>query len=467
MPLFNDLVGFSTTSLLDMTEIVRCDGGFGDAAVAGDPTVRQFTYGPTAGGTSQTRIAALVGIGSNIVVGAVGAGFVLSDGTPITAVAGVTQFPDAAGVIRILYDVDSSYFVFASDGSQISFPRTVCLYHELAHAFHIANGTLNTANPEFQAETDENGFRTQVGLVLRDPNNHAGGLGGGNGQSVPSCSGAPTTSGGCLVATAAEGSPEAPGVVRLKSARDAFMARSPVFGAIAGQTLAEYYGFSPFIALDMQRDPALRAAVNAWFVRPLSHFDGILAAFIASNADVPATIRVLAPRIRAWEGATPHLPAVATAAAALAERLATGARGGRGEAPADPTPEAVFAYVADRVLWAGPAPGIAWMSHLLRIYWRVAAAGPEPDEETVARLAAAAGDWIASAPIPPQVLDLPAALLEAELVRLGASVFRSGPVRARVAARLLAAAEASPVDDARRIGRSLARTGYVALQSEG
>ena len=466
MPLFNDLGGFSTTCLLDMTEIVRCDGGFGDTTVAGDPTVRRFTYAPTIGGTSQTRIAALVGVGSNIVVGAVGAGFVLADGTPITAVAGVTQFPDAAGVIRILYDVDSSYFVFAADGSQISFPRTVCLYHELAHAFHMANGTLS-ANPEFQAETDENGFRSQVGLALRDPNNHAGGLGAGNGEAVPSCSGAPSTGTGCFVATAAEGSPEAPGVVRLKSARDAFMAGSPVFGAIAGRTLAEYYGFSPFIALDMQRNPELRAAVNAWFVRPLAHFEGILAAFIASNADVPATVRVLAPRIRSWEGATGHLPAVAAAAAALVERLATGARGGRGEQPADPTPEAVFAYVADRVLWAGPAPGIAWMSHLLLIYWRIAAAGPAPDEETVARLAVAAGDWIASAPIPPQVLDLPAALLEAELVRLGASVFRSGPVRARVAARLLGAAEASSADDARRIARALARTGYVALQSGG
>ncbi|WP_297971549.1 M91 family zinc metallopeptidase, partial [uncultured Amaricoccus sp.] len=339
MPLFNDLGGFSNTCMLDMVEIVRCDGGFGDTVVTGDTTVRQFTYSPSLSGTSQTRIAALVGIGSNIVLGAVGAGFVLPDGTPITAAAGVTFPPDAAGVIRILYDVQSAYFVFASDGSQISFPRTVCLYHELAHAFHIANGTLDTANPEFQAETDENGFRAQVGLTLRDPNNHAGGLGAGNGQVVPSCSGVDSgggSGGGCFVASAAAGSPEAPQVVRLKSARDALMAGSPAFGAIAGRTLAEYYGFSPFIALDMRRDPALREAVNAWFVRPLSHFDGVIAAFLASGGDAGATVRELGRRVRAWESATPALPEIAAAAAGLVARLEAGAPGGAAAPPADP-----------------------------------------------------------------------------------------------------------------------------------
>lgn len=62
----------------------------------------------------------------------------------------------------------------------------VLLFHELAHTFHLGNGTFNAATPEPQAKTDENTYRTQVGLALRDVSNHNGGIGAGDGLQVPS-----------------------------------------------------------------------------------------------------------------------------------------------------------------------------------------------------------------------------------------------------------------------------------------
>src|SRR5262249_46929984 len=64
-------------------------------------------------------------------------------------------------------------------------PPPVILYHELSHAFHLANGdplatgdSGCTGSPEEQrAETDENDMRDQLGLPHRDVTDHCGSSG--------------------------------------------------------------------------------------------------------------------------------------------------------------------------------------------------------------------------------------------------------------------------------------------------
>jgi hypothetical protein len=175
--------------MADLFTIVRCDGGIGETDV--NAQVTQVTYAKSAAGVGQDRIQTLVGLATNIAISATTAGTTIPDGmggmVPINLVGGVT-FVDAGGVIQVAYCFDNHMFAFDTGGARIELPRSVILFHELAHAFHRANGTFNAGNPEFQAITDENTYRAQVGLTARDPNNHDGGEGAGNGQTIPSCS---------------------------------------------------------------------------------------------------------------------------------------------------------------------------------------------------------------------------------------------------------------------------------------
>lgn len=192
MPLFISKLANPGQATADLFTIVRCDGGIGQTDV--NAQVSQVTYTKTApGGTGQNRIEALVGLATNIAISAAPTGTTFPDGMggniPINLVGGVTFPPDANGIIQVAYCFDNQMFAFDTGGTAISLPRSVILFHELAHAFHRGNGTFNAGNPEFQAITDENTFRAQVGLTARDPNNHNGGEGPSNGQSPPSCSG--------------------------------------------------------------------------------------------------------------------------------------------------------------------------------------------------------------------------------------------------------------------------------------
>ena len=201
MPLFVSKLGNTEAqAMADLFTIVRCDGGLGQTDVPGGQ-VAKVSYAKTASGAGQDRIQALVGLAADIAITAAPTGATIPDGmggmVPINVVGGATFPPDASGIIQVAYCFDNQMFAFDAAGAKISLPRSVILFHELAHAFHRGNGTFNAGDPELQAETDENTFRAQVGLTARDPNNHNGGEGASNGQAVPSCSGMGPQPAGC------------------------------------------------------------------------------------------------------------------------------------------------------------------------------------------------------------------------------------------------------------------------------
>lgn len=191
MPLFVSKLADAGAAAVDLFSITRCDGGLGQQVF--NSQIDRVIYAKTASGTGQDRIEALVNGATSVAVSAAPAGTTIPDGmgnnVPINLVGGVTYAPDANNFIQVAYCFNNQMYGFDTAGNRITLPRAVILFHELSHAFHRANGSFDAANPEFQAITDENSFRAQVGIALRDPTNHDGGEGPGNGQTVPSCAG--------------------------------------------------------------------------------------------------------------------------------------------------------------------------------------------------------------------------------------------------------------------------------------
>ena len=191
MTLFLSKLANDGAALVDVFTITRCDSALGVTAATSQ--VDRITYAKTSSGAGQDRIEALVQSAGNVVVSAVPNGTNIPDGAgnmiPINLVGGATYPADANGLIQVAYCFDNAMYGFDTAGNQISLPRSVILLHELSHAFHRANGSFDAADPEFQAITDENSYRAQVGLPLRDPNNHNGGQGPGDGLQVPTCTG--------------------------------------------------------------------------------------------------------------------------------------------------------------------------------------------------------------------------------------------------------------------------------------
>lgn len=191
MPLFLSKLANSGAATVDLFTIVRCDAALGIDPATNE--VDRVAYVKTSSGAGQDRIEALVQSAGNVVISAVPNGTTIPDGSggsiPINLVGGATYPPDASGLIQVAYCFDNAMFGFDTAGNQISLPRSVILFHELSHAFHRANGSFNAADPEFQAITDENAYRAQVSLPLRDPTNHNGGQGAGDGRQVPTCTG--------------------------------------------------------------------------------------------------------------------------------------------------------------------------------------------------------------------------------------------------------------------------------------
>jgi hypothetical protein len=69
--------------------------------------------------------------------------------------------------VVILFDAripeQGSHWVFNSQQQRIEFTAVQNLYHELAHAKHLTNGTWRYADSEGQAIEEENIFRAQLG----------------------------------------------------------------------------------------------------------------------------------------------------------------------------------------------------------------------------------------------------------------------------------------------------------------
>jgi hypothetical protein len=112
----------------------------------------------------------------------------LKSGEAKASGGGVTSFPggmakatDKTGTKAIVtLDKnlkDDSLYVYDKSGNKISDPVDVVATHELTHALNVANGTIDSDNPERQAIEGENQQRTErtPKLTERDPLNHGGG----------------------------------------------------------------------------------------------------------------------------------------------------------------------------------------------------------------------------------------------------------------------------------------------------
>ena len=166
-------------------------------------------------------------------------------------------FTTAVGVaVDVTLCNGNGYFTRGVNNTQIAFPGSVILYHELVgHALHHCRGDFNSGNPEVgQAIPEENVLRAVLGLPQRTL--HDGGCGGG-------------TDDGCFVATAAYGSAIASEVQELRMFRD-FVLRSTRWGSdFFDDFYKYYYTISPPIAARMQADEHLAEMVRAILVQPL------------------------------------------------------------------------------------------------------------------------------------------------------------------------------------------------------
>ncbi len=285
MPLFVITNPQETQVGLDLAHIVGTDsGGIGTPGTGG--TQDQVTYAQTQNSFSKNRMNTLINNTPSfpIVITGVLNTFTLPNGTPITSAAGVTSTRavdrNAAGTglnpnstISIIYDVTgcggAGYCGFDTSNNSIPITTEVILFHELAHAFHwtindfgLRGGAFDQTFVEPQAETDENQLRAEEvpPLPARDINNHGGGCGT---CVVPSK---------CFIVSAAFGSSQAPEVEAFRQLRDKLLRQSMLGDEFFAHLFAEYYGFSPLIAVDMNASDTLRTLIAHLLVEPLLAF---------------------------------------------------------------------------------------------------------------------------------------------------------------------------------------------------
>ncbi|MFI9080017.1 CFI-box-CTERM domain-containing protein [Streptomyces sioyaensis] len=370
MALYIDVTGTPDSVFADLYAIAHSDGGLGEVGVP-DPTVNQVTYTPTLSGTTVTRLKAVVDHPSTIVITGLPSGATGPDGNPITG-NGLT-YVDGAGVIRIAYDTGqcngNGIWTVGEDGSHISTPGPVVLYHEMSHAWHYATGTIaaTPALEEVAAETDENDMRDVVGLPHRKVTDHTGGCGG------------VAPGGGCFIVTAAYGSTARARVERLRSLRDGVLKPHPVGLAAFDELHREYYRFSPAVAARMDRDEDFRATVRDLLVEPLTAFFELAAARVFTPEGLPGA------RLRLEEIARGHHTGDA---AELARSLSEPAGGG---------PSVLGISVP------GESPLVQWaLIGPLALYWQSVARGLSPGcvVEVMERYVPV---WGAGLPCPPGV----------------------------------------------------------------
>ncbi len=479
MPLFIDITLNVAQPTVDLFSIARCDTAVGQQNVS-DPTATQVTYNSSQkknSGAGPDRLFTLCNsIATNIVIHAVNSSYILPDGTPITQSAGQT-FPFDGTAIRIIYDCTSAggsgYFVFNTGGSQISFPSPVLLFHELSHAFHLAKGDSPPPGPaaEHQAITDEDAFRQQVGIALRDPNNHAGGVGSGNGQDVPQCGGSvPPIK--CFVVGAAYGSEAADHIEMLRSRRTALSLRSELCADVIGGLVTEYYQFSPAVASDMNRRPCLKHAIKEWLVDPLLCFVEIFEAYLQFGREPERFERAAKEHFSRFLDEREHnlntkeLTAVRNAAADLTLSLQSGNPESEMVAlPLKPfncaDPALVFAYFRDMIKsQCGTTSHLPWGLQALHIFWDSVGQQPLSGSVFASRLA----QWLSSAPVPESFWTLPADQLREEFEGLAYVLLQTAQARQQVATRLLGTCAG---EHSSRVKSVLQEAGYLDSNTEG
>lgn len=154
------------------------------ASVLDGFTVTQVTYHQDSGGFAASRIATIANVLPDpIVLSTKNSTYTLPDGTPITTVQAAILFATFGQILvwDQTYCNGDGYHVFNAAGEPIEQESYLTVFHELSHAYHNAMGSSPTdlAASEALAITETNILRSELGLELRDPNNHNGGCGPG------------------------------------------------------------------------------------------------------------------------------------------------------------------------------------------------------------------------------------------------------------------------------------------------
>ena len=467
MTLFILAAGYLLPVEGDMGTILEGDtSGFGDLGTTIDPagnTAVEMSYTQTGSSFSRDRMNDIINnLAGPIDVLGVDNTYILPDGNPVTSEAGSTTYPpDANGIVYVIYDVTdcggSHYYVYDTAGHQIPFPPPVILFHELSHAYHEQFGDLDLGAPEVQAETDENGFRAEVGLALRNVNNHGGGCGG----PAPTGTTGGSSGGECFIATAAYGSALAPPLIMLQDLRDRLVGQSQLGNTLYTKVRSEYYRFSPSVAADMSAEPALRRAIATVGVEPLLAFFLLVEEYIRIGwQDELFSERAeqsLDSFLNSWSQAgyeKAQIPLIALVLGAIRldkEGLSLpieGSMTGREETGLLSALDYLGRQVSVRLPSAEYLPW-ALLTPLQR-YWSAVArkVSERPGEHGASRtLISDIKSWLSVFPIPSSVSYTDASALRRDLVQMARSIFTDPEIRHVVGSRLLEALVTQPSYD--------------------
>jgi hypothetical protein len=438
----------------DLLQIARCDPGL--TTFQASPFVLEVAYQQKEQAVaSSSRLLALANGATNILIIGVNSTFVCPDGTVITANGGGETFPGSlTEPITIYLDVTDAagqgYHVLNPMGQTIPFPRPVLLYHELAHAYHMLqrDEPASQQAQQVQAIRDENVFRAQVYIELRNSTKDAGGPGLASHQGFPFPLCKPKVTGGCAssaaVATAALGSPDAQEIVELRRARHKYRNLSLWTALIAEPALQLYGKFSAGVVRDVQNDPMLREAMLLYAVQPTAHLLHIAETYLAAETDTPELVanldRSFADYVSelARAGGSALALKDASEGASMASRLLAADHSASITPAGHQLPRDLFPYLAGVLSKnGGRTTAFAWAFEGLALFLRHAAARFADGACIEAKFLRALGGWAARLPMPPHA-QLTISDARHELAVLGERVFTRADARERFAQHLLA-----------------------------
>ncbi|HET9957482.1 MAG TPA: hypothetical protein VFQ61_23445 [Polyangiaceae bacterium] len=373
------------------------------------------------------------------------------------------------------YDVTENggagYPACDTSNNPIPSPGPIVLYHELSHIHDYHN---NVATTEFDAMTDENELRTQMGTEFgqRDPNNH-----GGCGTATTTC---------CVVASIATGWPRSPQLHELRKVRDRLLRRSAVGFEFFEALFRDYYYFSPEACRLLGQNSQLSRLVRDRLVDPLV----IALRLVDSWRPTPPAPSGAALQFERERSAHPALAALSVAelewSVAALRSVATGATDSRLEELGMPAEVVALARRVPRsaaVMWAFVEPITLTYSALLE-HAKSALLdsagldrrdGSQQEQlesghrERGQRLLAAFEGWSAGLPLTPGWQRWTCLEIEQQLRFLSEVLLLTSRSRARFRTRMLGELEAGPevpagsarpaADDPRLLS-SLERWGY-------
>ena len=472
-------VGNPDVVFADLVDIVRCDAGL----TVSEPTLfaREVAYSQKQGAVaSSSRILEIINSPVMVYISGMGYNDVIPDHGAISEAGGITQgrvSPEQP--ISIWYDITDAagmhWTVKDKDWQDIYCPRQVILYHELAHAYHDLKGDL-AATPhdrEVQAIADENVFRGQLGLTLRNATAHRGGPGmpAHGGVTFPKCS--PEKKGWspgwkcpklAAVATAALESPNTVEIAALRRARAEYRTLG-LWGASIAQPALDLYGkFGPHLARAMQQQPALRNAMLWFVVRPTFHLLTVAETYLFADTDTPAlksavddVLRGYVTRVAGTPWSAAELRDAADDALVAAGMLASGAAPSPRPDPST-SPAHLFSNIAREILSVnGPRPvAYAWGFEGLASFLHCASQLNDEPEVAIDDLLSHMAAWVARIPLSPT--ELRASDTRHELTVLANRVFTRPDTRLEFARHLLANWTAVPSCDVETV---LGDLGYL------